>query len=311
MRYLLAIIGALALSCSARAEFIYEYTRFLEDGKEWWYQGEYADSEGDVKPFVCGFVLEKIPSAEEGVTAMYCNVVNERYENVFGRPIAVLYEDVAARRVSVDPMIKEVFEDYGKVDMNDAPQVRFVAVYCNFGYQAEGIPPVERYNTGNVSATLPDALYDFNIPVKYKGPDNEMFEINCWTFVETDTMILKVFTYLSETFPENYPSFIEGIGCRFNELGVFLYPDHDTPALRETKSYNLINLSLMAVRTKEGPGLFCSENAVCKPWEDRSGIDRVPSEAPDGGMYDFSGRVLGAPASGQPYILKGRKYIRR
>ncbi|MDE7159631.1 MAG: hypothetical protein K2O24_02115 [Muribaculaceae bacterium] len=268
MRYLLAIIGALALSCSARAEFIYEYTRFLEDGKEWWYQGEYADSEGDVKPFVCGFVLEKIPSAEEGVTAMYCNVVNERYENVFGRPIAVLYEDVAARRVSVDPMIKEVFEDYGKVDMNDAPQVRFVAVYCNFGYQAEGIPPIGSSHGVYDPDNYPGIIYEFNVPANYIRVDNEDVCIQDWSMADTDTMLLKAFGFDIRFSYE--PVYIEGIGCMFEELGVFLDPNNDQTL--QPSAYNLLQPTLMAVHAKEGPEIYCSEDAVCKPWEDRTGI---------------------------------------
>lgn len=308
MRYLVAIISALALVCPARAEFIYEYTRFLEDGKEWWYQGVYKDAEKEVKPFVCGFVLEEFPGQEEGITAMYCNVVNERYENVFGQPIAILYEDVEAHKVSVVPLIKEVFENYGEVDMYDNPQVRFVAVYCNFGYAAKGIPVDNSITHPYDPEAYLCTLYDFNIPVHYTGPNKEYVSLTDWTIVDSGTMLLKLFTHIDEVFPVLFPSFIEGMGCLFDELGVFLYP---TQSLINEESCNILQSALMAVRNNDGQIIYCMKDPVFLPWENRSGISRIRERAEDNETYDFSGRRIGVPFRGQIYIRGGHKFIGR
>ncbi len=253
MKYILAFIGAVALACPARGEYTYEYTPFLVDAKEWWYQGEYADSEGVTNPFACGFVLEERPSAEEGVRVMACNVVNERYENVFGRPIAMLYEDVEAHRVSVMPMIKEAFDEYGPVDMYGNPQVRFVAAGCSFGYHAEGLPPAEEGAMSYNPEVYPCTIYEFNLPTYYTGPDGVEVVLKDWTYTDTGTEVLMVFGYAADDYSSILPDYLEGIGCEFSQLGVFLNPCHQPV---DWELYNIINPELTAVREKEGLVLY-------------------------------------------------------
>ncbi len=306
-------MGALALACPAWGRFVYKYTPFLEDGKEWWYQGQYKDTPTSLKTFVCGFVLEERPSAEEGVTVMACNVVNERYENVFGRPIAMLYEDVEAHRVSVMPMIKEVFDDYGPVDMYVNPQVRFVAAGCSFGYHAEGMPAVVPGYPGYYGPYNPDAfpcvIYDFNMWARYTTPDGINLAMNDWGMTGTSTLLLKYVWANPDPWCVMAPYFTEGIGTQeLCATRVFLCPYY---GYVEWNECNLIDPALMAVREKEGRMLYCLENPVSRPWENLSGMVVPAAQRAEEKIYDLSGREIEAPEPGRPYIRNGQKYIGR